>query len=399
MSILAIIESANVITPLGNSIEECVSSILSGKSAIKKIDKDDPLYEFGIPFVGKINWSQIGFDPTVEESKSCFLFEKMLYDLLIKNKIEKLDSIILMESSRTFCSINEFYKKIYSDVELLDFSELSNSRNPQFYVKKVLQSFDIQIELENIHFIDNTCTTGISLITFAKQAIEAGIWETVLICAIDLIDEYNLNYLKGLGALNTKATKITEASTPFNKIRNGFVKSEGGAVAIMRGIHGNKSPHALNVKGFSQTNDAYRLTDGRDDALSLSRSMKESIQRSNINSKEISFIKSHGTGTFLNDLHEATAIRSAFADYLNVPVTSLKGHLGHTTDASGLIESLIAGFAFLDNKILPTLNCHESNLGLNIVKDLQIDNEKKFFLSSSSGFGGCNASVVFEKLD
>jgi 3-oxoacyl-[acyl-carrier-protein] synthase II len=291
---------------------------------------------------------------------------------------------------------------LYKNINCHEFP-LANNTGSSFFDKsdqdsahKIFSNNNILINKNQIHIIDNTCTTGLTLLTYASQGITAGLWKNVIVCTIDLIDPFVIYLLNALGALAQPGNDPSKSSRPFDVDRNGFVKTESGTIAIVSNNLTSLGDTALmKLVSFSQTNDAFRLTDGRDDCHYIKLAMQTAFDNSHLAAKDLAFIKTHGTGTKLNDRHEAKAIHDIFGD-LNIPITSLKGHLGHTTDASGLIENLIAGYALKSGIILPTKNCDKPEFELNIVKNNFLTTTLKFFQSNSFGFGGNNASAIFE---
>jgi 3-oxoacyl-[acyl-carrier-protein] synthase-1 len=111
---------------------------------------------------------------------------------------------------------------------------------------------------------------------------------------------------------------------------------------------------------------------------------------------DIGFISAHGTATVYNDEMEAKAISLAGMEH--VPVNSLKGNYGHTLGAAGLVESIVSIHSLIENVVLPTkgFNTHGVSKPLNICSILQPVTAKNF-LKTASGFGGCNAALVFGK--
>ena len=112
--------------------------------------------------------------------------------------------------------------------------------------------------------------------------------------------------------------------------------------------------------------------------------------------EEIDFISAHGTATVYNDEMEAKAFDLAGMN--DIPTNSLKGYYGHTLGAAGIIESAMSLHSLTENIILPT----KGFLNLGVSKNLHICStlEKgayNSFLKTASGFGGCNAAVVFRK--
>lgn len=378
---------ANTITPFGMGLAVNQEAILSNKTAYSSFPKDRYGTDFPVTCAGLIPLSFYSKNNCDSYTRS----EQML-ETLLKNTFSNLQ--IKTNIDAAFL--------LYKNIDGYDY-QLTNKTNLSFFEKsdqdsahKIFNNNNILINRDNIHIIDNTCTTGLTLLTYASQAIAAGLWKNVIVCTIDLIDPFVIYLLNGLGALAQSGNDPSKASRPFDIARNGFVKTESGTIALLSDNQENLGGTALmKLVSFNQTNDAHRITDGRDDSHYIKLAMQTALDNSNLKPNDLAFIKAHGTGTKLNDQHEAKAIRDIFGD-LNIPITSLKGHLGHTTDASGLIENLIVGYALKSGIILPTKNCENPEFELNIVRNNYRQTTLKFFQSNSFGFGGNNASAIFE---
>jgi 3-oxoacyl-[acyl-carrier-protein] synthase-1 len=110
----------------------------------------------------------------------------------------------------------------------------------------------------------------------------------------------------------------------------------------------------------------------------------------------VDYISAHGTATNYNDEMEAKAIH--LAGLQDVPANSLKGYYGHTLGAAGIIESIIAIHAIKDGIISPSLGFEENGVSnpINICTRLT-KKTIKHALKTASGFGGCNAAMIFSK--
>jgi 3-oxoacyl-[acyl-carrier-protein] synthase-1 len=110
----------------------------------------------------------------------------------------------------------------------------------------------------------------------------------------------------------------------------------------------------------------------------------------------IDFVSAHGTATIYNDEMEAKAFQLAKLE--SIPVNSLKGYFGHTLGASGLVESIVSLMSLDAGIVIPILGLEESD-GIPGIKICTQKIEKKMdhCLKTASGFGGCNAAVVFSK--
>jgi 3-oxoacyl-[acyl-carrier-protein] synthase-1 len=112
---------------------------------------------------------------------------------------------------------------------------------------------------------------------------------------------------------------------------------------------------------------------------------------------EVAFINAHGTATSYNDRMEAIAIERAGLGA--VPANSLKGYFGHTLGAAGVLESIISTRALLDSTVLATCGFEKGEDGVcpMLVSGENRQTEKLYCIKMLSGFGGCNAALLFKK--
>jgi len=120
------------------------------------------------------------------------------------------------------------------------------------------------------------------------------------------------------------------------------------------------------------------------------------LKDADLHPSAIDFISSHGTATVYNDEMEAKAI--TLANMQSAPVNSLKGYYGHTLGAAGVIESIVCFHSLKEDIILPTMGFQKIGVTkpINICTSLYKTSLKNC-LKTASGFGGCNAAVIFSK--
>lgn len=111
---------------------------------------------------------------------------------------------------------------------------------------------------------------------------------------------------------------------------------------------------------------------------------------------EIDLISAHGTATIYNDEMEAKAI--TLAGLQAAPMNSLKGYFGHTLGAAGIIDSVISVHSLKRNTVIPTMGFKTLGVSqpVNICSEL-LETPLRNCLKTASGFGGCNAAVIFSK--
>jgi 3-oxoacyl-[acyl-carrier-protein] synthase-1 len=148
--------------------------------------------------------------------------------------------------------------------------------------------------------------------------------------------------------------------------------------------------------GGAISNDANHISGPSRTGEPLYAAINRTFKESGLTPEDIGFISAHGTATIYNDEMEAKAI--SLSGMEEVPVNSLKGYYGHTLGAAGLIESVIAVESLKANLVIPTKGFVEKGVSkeINICSTLKTL-PMKYALKTASGFGGCNAAMVFGK--
>ena len=129
--------------------------------------------------------------------------------------------------------------------------------------------------------------------------------------------------------------------------------------------------------------------------------MNMALRKANIAPEEVDYINAHGTSTPLNDKFETMAMKSVFGEHAyNIPISSTKSMTGHLLGASGALEAAITVMALKNQTVPPTINLQneDPDCDLNYTpgspKQLAIGTA----MSNSFGFGGHNASLIFQNL-
>jgi 3-oxoacyl-[acyl-carrier-protein] synthase II len=203
------------------------------------------------------------------------------------------------------------------------------------------------------------------------------------------------------GFRNMTALSNEGYSRPFDAARNGFVMGEGAGILILEDWD-----HALErgatifaeVIGAASTADAHHITAPDPQGTGAVRCMKIALEDAGIGPEDVSHINAHGTSTPLNDLAEATAMHQIFGEK-PPPVTSIKGHLGHSLAAAGALEGVASVLTLTNQLMPPTAGTNEidPDVGLDVVTGEPRAGDIDVVLSNSFGFGGHNGSVIFRR--
>ena len=186
---------------------------------------------------------------------------------------------------------------------------------------------------------------------------------------------------------------------PFDRDRDGLVCGEGSGVVVLeeyeRAIKRNARIYA-EITGYNTNGNGSHVSQSNRDSMVLC--MQQALRDAGLAPGEVDYINAHATATLQGDKEEAEAIKEVFG--ASVPVSSLKGYIGHTLGASGAIE-LIASLRMMQRGVIyPTLNLENISpecAGINHVTAL-ITKNVDVILKNCFAFGGINAALVCKKV-
>ena len=405
-----VVTAYGIVSPLGNSPDEFERRMFAGESGVKSIKGSLVSETFPVPYgavIGRADLPESDFFKGADKDGilKSWLMTAVATEQLLRDVPKDLpvDAIVYGTADGvSFELVTEVLKHGLTD-------EYDHRRfcceSSLDVLNSVLKSKGYaDVPAENVISVNSACASGNQTIGMAYQGISTGRWERCIVGGVDARCEPSnfLNFFL-LGALTTDDVEPHRASRPFSKDRSGFVRGEGAAVLLLetRESATRRGAKILGVvKGYGCTSDAYRLTDGRDDASAVQQAIAEAIATAGIRKEEISYINAHGTSTPLNDRLETLAIKKVFGDgAYKIPVSSLKSQIGHSTIASSAIEAVACLLMLQRQKIAPTINYHEPDpeCDLDYVPNESRDARLTHVLSNSFGFGGQNACVVFSK--
>jgi 3-oxoacyl-(acyl-carrier-protein) synthase len=246
----------------------------------------------------------------------------------------------------------------------------------------------------------SACAAGAMALGHAASLIERGDSDLVLCGATDaMLDVLGLGGMALLGTTSSRADAL-DACRPFDKRRDGLVIGEGAALFVVeheqRARARGARPLAV-VLGSGTSQDGYRPSAPDPDGTWAAAAMRTALGRAGIRGDALGYINAHGTGTALNDVSEVRAIHLALAAAATrVPVSSIKGAVGHLMAAAGAIELAGALMAF-DRDLLPGTAGHterDPECDLDVIGELPRRARVDALMSNSFGFGGQNCAVV-----
>ncbi len=243
------------------------------------------------------------------------------------------------------------------------------------------------------------CASALQAIGLARDMIAAGT-QDIVICggAEELSPDVSRSFeqIEASGGFDRSAPE--KASRPFDVSRSGLVCGEGAGILVLESLEHAKQRGATilgEISGYATCATGTSLS--QSDAEAIKRCIELVYRDAGIEPARTGYVSAHATSTIQGDREEAVALREFFGS--GVPVSSLKGHLGHTLGASGGIELIAALEMMKRSELLPTLNLDspaEDCGGLDLIQSVR-QHEFDLFLKNSFAFGGINATLLCSK--
>jgi 3-oxoacyl-[acyl-carrier-protein] synthase-1 len=260
--------------------------------------------------------------------------------------------------------------------------------------KRISLNTSANLVANHLNFINkplvvcHACISGLLAMITALRLIKSGIYENAVIAGADVITKFVLSGFQSFQALSPGVCK------PFDAERDGLNLGEGAATIIVSS--NKKYADKIKLVSGSVNNDANHISGPSRTGEELYRVINSALAGAGLSAPDISFISAHGTATNYNDEMEAKAI--ALAGLQHTPANSLKAYFGHTLGAAGLLESVITIHSMQRNTVISSLGFTNTGVTkpINISKTLMHVSLENC-LKTASGFGGCNAAVVFSK--
>jgi len=243
------------------------------------------------------------------------------------------------------------------------------------------------------------CTSGSQGIGFGFEAIRFGQQDVMLAGGAEELHEMNAAVFDILFSASTRNDEPALTPRPFDRARDGLVVGEGAGCLVLEALEHARARGAriyAEILGFGTNCDGRHMTSPNADAME--ETMRLALADAGIEPEEVDYVNAHGTATEVGDIAESVATRAVFGD--RVPMSSLKGHLGHTLGACGALEAWMTLEMIREGWVAPTLNltdldtrCAPLDYVMGSVRSL----DAEVAVSNNFAFGGVNTSLVFRR--
>jgi len=249
-----------------------------------------------------------------------------------------------------------------------------------------------------VQTISAACASGAMAIGDAVRAIRRGEADAAIAGGSDSLCRLTYAGFNALRAVDERPCR------PFREARAGLSLGEGAATVLLepldRALARGARPLVV-AAGEAATCDAYHMTSPHPEGIGAAEAIREALADARLDPAEIDFVNAHGTGTPLNDLAECKALYAVFGDRAgDLPVTSTKSLVGHLLGSAGALEAVGTILCLLAGEVhpMPDGGAPDPAIRLRLVlgRPLSLPRARQA-LSTSLGFGGANAALVFTR--
>jgi 3-oxoacyl-[acyl-carrier-protein] synthase II len=252
--------------------------------------------------------------------------------------------------------------------------------------------------------VSTACATGVHAIGDAARLIQMGDADVMIAGGTEAaVSEIGIAGFCASRALSSGFNDTpARASRPWDKDRDGFVMSEGAAMVVLEEFEHAKKRGAriyAEIGGYGLSGDAHHVTAPPEGHAGALRAMRGAMRHAGVEPVDIQYINAHGTSTPMGDDLELEAVEALFGDSARkVAMSSTKSATGHLLGAAGAIESVFCVLAIRDGVVPPTLNLDEPSRATPIDRVAHTAQRRnvRTAMSNSFGFGGTNASIIFQ---
>ena len=393
-----------IVSPIGNSTQEVVASMREARSGIT-FSTEHEEHGFKSRVQGK---PVIDLDASIDRRAKRFMGDTAAYAFLSMEQalrdsgLEEKDIV----NPRTGLIVGSGGPSVRNIVQAVDITRENKSpkRIGPFAVPKAMSStcsavLSTWYKIKGVNYsISSACATSAHCVGNAAEMIQFGKQDIVFAGGAEELD-WSLSCLfDAMGAMSTKYNDTpAKASRAFDKNRDGFVIAGGGGVVVLEEWEHAK---ARGAKIYAELVGYGATSDGHDMVAPSGEGAVRCMQQALATVKgDIDYINAHGTSTPVGDVTEIKAMREVFGDRIP-PVNSTKSLTGHSLGGTGVQEAIYSILQMNNGFIAESANIEEIDpevADAPIVRS-RIDKAKlERVLSNSFGFGGTNATLVFQR--
>lgn len=245
----------------------------------------------------------------------------------------------------------------------------------------------------------SACTSASQAVGFGFEQIRAGRQEVMLCGGAEELHEIEVGVFDMMFATSTRAGDPPATPRPFDRDRDGLVVAEGSATLVLEAFEHAEARGAeilAEVVGYASTCDGAHLT--APDSAGMEAAMRGALQDAGLSPGDVDYVNAHATATEAGDIAESQAMARVYGE--RTPVSSIKGHLGHSLGACGALEAWACVGMLREGWLAPTLHLDEVDPAcapLDYVRGDARAAPPRILATNNSAFGGLNTSLLLRR--
>ncbi|MET9932631.1 MULTISPECIES: beta-ketoacyl-[acyl-carrier-protein] synthase family protein [unclassified Streptomyces] len=265
-------------------------------------------------------------------------------------------------------------------------------------------SLDLRITGE-ARTVVSACASGTEAIGQAIDRIRHGHLDVVVAGGTEAaVTPAVMGAFAAMRALSARNDEPARASRPFAKDRDGFVHGEGAGTVVLESEEHARARGAriyCEAAGWGLSADAHHIVAPDPTGSGIVRALRRALADAGAAPADVAHVSAHATATVEGDLAEATALRRVFGEDRDVPVTAVKGNIGHLQGAAGAVAAVAAALTLHHGLVPPTIGCDDLDdaCPLDVVTHVPrpLPDSGDVVLGNSFGFGGHNAVLALRR--
>ena len=401
-----VITGLGIVSCIGNNKVEVLDSLLNTKSGIV-FSEEHKKYNFRSQVIGTIK--NLNLDEHIDRKQKRFMGGGSAYNFIALKEAIKESGLEEKDISneKTGIIMGSGGPSIKNVVFAVDTVRKSAPKRmgpyivPRTMASTCSATLAVPLKIKGVNYsISSACATSGHCIGNGMELIQLGKQDIIFAGGGEELDWALSSMFDAMPALSSKFNSTPEkASRPYDVNRDGFVIAGGGGALVLEEYEHAKARGAkiyAELTGYGATSDGYDMVQPSGEGATRCMNMALKTTRN-----KVDYINSHGTSTPIGDAKELEAIQETFKG--NIPkISSTKSLTGHSLGATSVHEAIYC-LLMIKNKFIAASanieNMDEKAKNFPIVTKVEKDNELNCVMSNSFGFGGTNATLVFEKLD
>jgi len=401
-----VVTGLGIISCIGNNKVEVLDSLLNTKSGIV-FSEEYKKYNFRSQVIGTIK--NLNLDEHIDRKQKRFMGGGSAYNFISLKEAIKESGLEEKDISneKTGIIMGSGGPSIKNVVFAVDTVRKSAPKRmgpyivPRTMASTCSATLAVPLKIKGVNYsISSACATSGHCIGNGMELIQLGKQDIIFAGGGEELDWALSSMFDAMPALSSKFNSTPEkASRPYDTNRDGFVIAGGGGALVLEEYEHAKARGAkiyAELTGYGATSDGYDMVQPSGEGATRCMNMALKTTRN-----KVDYINSHGTSTPIGDTRELEAIQETFKG--NIPkISSTKSLTGHSLGATSVHEAIYC-LLMIKNKFIAASanieNMDEKAKNFPIVTKVEKDNELNCVMSNSFGFGGTNATLVFEKLD